>query len=614
MSSLSAETLRLLHASFAALGHSPSEPMWRGIEDLAEHLQRMADGKCEPMFYLSSLDPGVGKTQTIIHFLRALLASPEHGDVGVIIFLSTKQQIDEVVRQAGLDPSEYAVRMTAENEREQKLIDSGASDPNTARVIFTTQQRLQLLCKDKPFSDVETYYFRRRPRQVRIWDEALSPAAEVVLRAYDISDLLSTMSGLSAGFTTALEKLRDDVQAAEDRAVFLVPNLAAVHGLTLRRFLQGSRRRLTQDEQKFADNPWFLFGRSASVRDDGRRGKALVSFRPNVPDDLAPVVILDASGRVKTAYKWWARHRGNLVRLEPAPKNYNSLIVHIWDRGGGQSSFEAERDRLLRTSGIIETIKSKPDEQWLVVCHMSVRDHMERDIRRELDGDKTRVRFIHWGVHRASNDFCDVPNIILAGTQFLPPSAYEGIGRAARGLLPADGRITDQMQREIERGETADRVLQAACRGVVRKAVGDQCPPCNVYIIARPGSGVRDLIPNIFPACQPEPWNPGLPPLPKKARKAYEFIVQWTTERPGELLPVRVVMDHIGETNKANFNRDVRKRIGFKLALEDASVSPVLEGKQSRCVGFRRDIDSELEEAKDPAEIFRNDATERVTG
>jgi hypothetical protein len=316
-----------------------------------------------------------------------------------------------------------------------------------------------------------------------------------------------------------------------------------------------------------------------------------VSFRQNVPDDLAPVVILDASGRIKAAYDWWDRHRGNLFTLEAAPKDYNNLTVHVWDRGGGQASFEAEQARLRRTSAIIETIKSKPSEGWLVICHKAYYDDIKRDVLRELEADPARLSFIYWGIHRASNEFCDVPNIILAGTQFLPPSAYEGIGRAARGLLPEEGQITNEMQREIELGETADRVLQAACRGVVRKAVGDRCPPCNVYIIARPFSGVRDLLPHIFPGCQIEPWNPGPPYLPKKAQRAFDFIVRWTTDRPGELLPVKDVMDNIGETNKANFNRDVRKRIGFKVALANTGISPVLRGKAGRCVGFQRDID-----------------------
>src|SRR5262245_58297529 len=102
-------------------------------------------------------------------------------------------------------------------------------------------------------SDGNLFHFHRRPRQVRIWDEGLSPAAEVVVRAHDIPDLLSTMSGLSVEFTSALEKLRDDVLASDDRSVFPVPDLARAHDLTLRRFLQHGRR-LTQDEKKFADN------------------------------------------------------------------------------------------------------------------------------------------------------------------------------------------------------------------------------------------------------------------------------------------------------------------------------------------------------------------------
>ena len=65
-------------------------------------------------------------------------------------------------------------------------------------------------------------------------------------------------------------------------------------------------------------------------------------------------------------------------------------------------------------------------------------------------------------------------------------------------------------------------------------------------------------------------------------------------------------MDHIGETNKANFNRDVRRRVGFKVALADAGVSPVLVGKGNRCVGFKGDLQqTELDETEDPAEIFR---------
>jgi hypothetical protein len=65
-------------------------------------------------------------------------------------------------------------------------------------------------------------------------------------------------------------------------------------------------------------------------------------------------------------------------------------------------------------------------------------------------------------------------------------------------------------------------------------------------------------------------------------------------------------MDHIGDTNKSNFNRDVRKCIGFALALEEAGISSVFRGRV--CVGFRRDSDPTEIEAEDTADAFRTTA------
>src|SRR5262249_37299539 len=156
-------------------------------------------------------------------------------------------------------------------------------------------------------------------------------------------------------------------------------------------------------------------------------------------------------------------------------------------------------------------------------CHKQFRTDVEKDIERELNGDPGRVSFLHWGIHRASNEFRDVSNIILAGTQFLPASSYEGIGRAARGLFASQGPTTDEMERQIELGELSDRIRQAACRGVVRKAVGDRCPPCNVYIIARRASGIHNRLPYIFPGCRVEAWGPAPPRLRGKPLQALHF-------------------------------------------------------------------------------------------
>jgi hypothetical protein len=312
-----------------------------------------------------------------------------------------------------------------------------------------------------------------------------------------------------------------------------------------------------------------------------------------VPDDLAPVVILDASGRVRTAYDWWHEHRRTLHRLTPVKKHYDKLTVHVWDIGGGQSSFQREEARYWRTSGIVKTINRRSSDKWLVVCHKAFRKEVEADIRRELKGDPERVSFLHWGIHRASNEFCDVPNIILAGTQFLPTSSYEGIGRAARGILPSEGEITKELQRQIELGELGDRVLQAACRGVVRKALGDKCPPCNVYIIASAGSGLRELLPTIFPGCGIETWEPAPPRLRGKPAKALKFMKEWFADHPGELLSVTLVMEAIDESSRANFNKNIRKHPAFKLNLGKEGICEERSASGRRCIGFTQELEED---------------------
>src|SRR4051812_7073192 len=67
-----------------------------------------------------------------------------------------------------IDRGDFAVLVTDDEQATQKLNDLGCADPVTARVLFTTQQRLQLVCAKRDFSDVQVYHFRGVPRQVRI--------------------------------------------------------------------------------------------------------------------------------------------------------------------------------------------------------------------------------------------------------------------------------------------------------------------------------------------------------------------------------------------------------------------------------------------------------------
>ena len=198
----------------------------------------------------------------------------------------------------------------------------------------------------------------------------------------------------------------------------------------------------------------------------------MLDYKDTLPDDLKPLLALDASARVRTVYDCWEEGRGGIVRLPSASKRYDDLTIHVWDRGGGKSGFRNNGDLLVE--GIASTILTRPDEPWLVVHHKQ--EGIGRDIEDEVRAllpPTVRVHFLHWGAHDATNEYADVPNIILAGTLFLRTSHYEALGRLASGHPSSSGRFDDEKVRQVTAGEHRHLILQALCRGAVRRCVGD---------------------------------------------------------------------------------------------------------------------------------------------
>jgi hypothetical protein len=86
--------------------HHPSPRQWDALDWIAQHLAGMADGTGPQKFFLSSLDPGCGKTSCLVAFIRALLESPEHRDVGVVIF---SNRLDDIYYLADPDSQDDAM-------------------------------------------------------------------------------------------------------------------------------------------------------------------------------------------------------------------------------------------------------------------------------------------------------------------------------------------------------------------------------------------------------------------------------------------------------------------------------------------------------------------------
>ena len=202
------------------------------------------------------------------------------------------------------------------------------------------------------------------------------------------------------------------------------------------------------------------------------------------------------------------------MRLPSASKRYDNLIISVWNTGGGKRSFREKGMTLI--DGIAATIATRPDEPWLVVHHLDI-EHLDfQQAIRDRVSMWTDVRFVHWGAHDATNEFADIPNIILAGTLFYRPSVYEARGRLASGHPSSEGKFDVKDFAQVMAGEHRHLILQALCRGAVRKCIGDACPPCRAYIIASSRSGIPDSLKEIFPGAQVVPWRPVKKPLKGK--------------------------------------------------------------------------------------------------
>ena len=558
-------TIKDLRLSFENYNHRPSPQMWEALTDVARRIEQMAEGKLDPgTFYVSSLDPGVGKTQTIAHAIRNL-----RREVGVLICVSRLDEIKTLIAEMGLTRPEVGV-YTGDDETNVL----GSTNPDAARVMFTTQQMVDSRLKDgRRFEDLDVFFFQGRPRGVRIWDEAMLPGLELTLNVDAISRLPSLLRKVNYNLAEGLLDLVEDLREAID-CPYSMLDIEGRYGVEFKDLKPVTDSWLPRDRDT-ADTLWRMSGKVVTVCVDPN-GNTILDYREHLPDDFAPVLILDASARVRATYSFWRDSRGNLVELTKANKRYDNRTVHHWNKGGGKSSFRNKQQTSL-IEGVASAINSKPDENWLVVVHKEdgykIPD-LSKSIGDLVSGDRSRVSYITWGEHQATNAYVKIKNVILAGVLFYPRSVYEVRARASKALQPHE-LLEWEDYRKLELGEHSHLILQAACRGAVRKCIGHHCAPCDLYLIAAHNTGIPSEIEKIFPGCRMVPWMPIDQPLKGKVGKAVEYLSEEFHEDSNKHIAFADHRSFLGITNKANYNRVIRKHPLFVQAREKMNIVEV---------------------------------------
>jgi hypothetical protein len=307
----------------------------------------------------------------------------------------------------------------------------------------------------------------------------------------------------------------------------------------------------------------------------------MLDYKDTLPDDIKPLLALDASARVRTAYKYWEQGRGGIVRLPSAKKRYDALDIHVWNRGGGKSAFRKDGKQV--AEAVVLTTMTRPNEEWLIVHHETgINMDFEEEVRSRLPPSGPTVHFLHWGAHDATNEFANVPNIILAGTLFMRTSYYEALGRLASGHPSSRGRYDNEQTRQVTLGEHRHVILQALCRGAVRKSVGDGCPPARAYIIASPRSRISQTLQEIFPGASIGRWTPIKKPLTGKVADAFNFISRRLAQEPGSTVSFREVRDHINWKDSKDFKHSIRRHCDFVDALAAEGIKEWGKGKHPR--------------------------------
>lgn len=570
---LAEQTIRELKETFKLWGHEPSAAQWNGLRDLANGLEAMTNGTAGHLYYLSSLDPGIGKTQTVVHFCRVLLATEAYKGVSVLICVGRLAEIESYVSDMGLAGDEYAV-LVSDDPKNAALNTMGNRDRNNARVLFTTQQMLEARAKRHgSFAGISEFWYDSKPRQVRLWDEACLPARPLTIDVTIIEGMTDEARRQSKPLHTILRGLIASIEKADNDAFVTIPDFEEC-GIDLNMALGifSDEKRAVRD----AVNDLFLLsGKTVVVKKQGANG-TFVHYENSLPDDLKPVVVCDASGRVHSRYAHWSKGRGDLIRLQQAEKDYSNLTIHLWLRAGSKDAWKRSPDELL--AGVIDAVNSKPDEPFLIVHHKFDGKRFRLDVAAEITKraiNPERLRFTHWGGDdcRATNEFKDFPNIVLAGTMFYPPSLYEAIGRLSRGLA-SNERLDREHRRQIEDGEHANLILQAVCRGAVRKSEGSGCAPCEVYLIASRQHGIAQMLEDgyIFPGAKIAEWEPVKKKLTGYLAEAVDYVIDWLQNSDEDELSLAAVRDGIAMADKDNFNKLVAKHPDFETTMDDYGI------------------------------------------
>ena len=475
-----------LDALFAAGGHHPSGEQWAAIDDLLDHLRRAAEGSLDRAVYVSAIPAGTGKTASIAAFALALMTSPDCAGIGMVITCNRVAEVRDMAE--ALAPHRDKLCVIVGKENTDVLALSAHAEADGAQVVISTQASLKETLKSAHDLDAaQRYHFRGARRPIVVWDEAIAFNRPVMLDGDTVANLSKAMRRQSSEAATALKEWAARLDRASEGQND-VPDFEAL-GVDFHRLEQDA----SDSDELVAQTKALavISGGAGWVLRDNLSGPAMVSYVPELPRGLMPVIVTDASAALGVHHASYEQMASTLpvVRLKEASKTYRNMTLRIVPTAASRSTY---RDRTSpRGKELIEMavryIRSVAPDDVLVVSYKSwmamkgVEEHTIREAinARLLPEERDRVRHITWGTHTATNAHKTVRRVLLMGLNFLPRAAsYAASGAALEKPMrtndPSDHPTPDQVD-EMRTGMLRDATMQAILRGNARMGVNGDC-------------------------------------------------------------------------------------------------------------------------------------------
>lgn len=539
-----------LEAKLAENGSKPSDVASSGLRSLIHTYEKALRGELADKFYLASLDPGQGKSLGLSLFLNVWAEHGYNPDEGALIGVSRFSEIKTLVSQSGLKATEYGVLTSNE---ELNALGLPKERHESARVLFTTQQMIIRRCAGQRFADATAFHYRGKPRKLRIWDETLTPAEPFTVGRDNLGSLLAPLRLERNDYATAVEDLMHRLFTARDSDKVFVP----IELADIPTRLDWTGDAPTDEQRDLVEKLRRVAGRETLVVSDGRLGNTLVGVERSLPSDFAPVVVLDASGRVRPTYSVWSRWRGDLERLPPAVSDYSNLNIHVWPQASGRRKLRDRESRTAIVTALAEAINREPESGWLVVHYKDATD-LPPELLARVAGDPSRIRFLPWGNHHGTNEFRDIPNVALVGQFTYRRSGYVSVAFAA-GLPESHA---NEIGSDFKDGEWAHHTLQAALRGSARKVINGKASRMDLFMVLTPSPTRVERLKRIFPGAVVSDWEPFPKGLTGQAKALADYLSDQFT-RGVRKVRKKVAREEVGIRHSSNLRGNVLDQPAF---------------------------------------------------